>query len=225
MQDSVAAACHHCTPRIYCSTTCLLSTFVARTCPAQPWDGYDDGSTSVRGIVNAAPDNAAYVYLSKKYSTAHSSMSTSTSFRDGITNGAGWYPIYGSLQDWTYVGAGAHEVTIEISSRKRPATSSLPGIWQANLNAIVQFPIAAALGGISGTVTNSAGTPLTGAVVTVAGNTLRTTARGPLAYYNKPSAPGTYSLSVSAPGYQTATASVLVPSDGSGVKKDFVLIA
>jgi len=115
------------------------------------------------------------------------------------------------------------ELTLELSQLKRPATSQLPTIWQQNINPMLNLPIAAVLGGISGTVTNTAGTPLTGATITVSGNTMKTTARGPLAYFNKPSAPGTYIVTATAPGYNAVSATVTVPTNGAGARKDFVL--
>lgn len=143
--------------------------------------------------------------------------------RAGITNGAQWYPIYGSLQDWSYTAAGCMEITLELNQQKRPAASKLPTLWEENRNAMLNLPIAAALGGISGTVVSSTGAPLTGAVITVSGNAMSTAARGPKAYFNKPSAPGTYTITASAPGYKSVSATVVVPSTGAGGRRDFVL--
>lgn len=143
--------------------------------------------------------------------------------RAGITNGAGWYPLYGGMQDWDYVAAGCMEITLELNQQKRPPITQLPKIWNENFDALLNLPVAAVLGGIQGTVTTSAGEPLKGAQITVAGNTMPAVARGPAAYYNKPSAPGTYTLTASAPGYASQTVTVTVPSSGAGVVKNFVL--
>jgi hypothetical protein len=32
----------------------------------------------------------------------------------GTTNGASWYPIYGSMQDWSYVVGHCLELTLEL---------------------------------------------------------------------------------------------------------------
>jgi hypothetical protein len=141
----------------------------------------------------------------------------------GITNGAGWYPIYSSMQDWDYVGAGCMAITLELNQAKRPPASQLAKIWGENLNAMLNLPISAVLGGIQGTVTTSGGQPLRGALITVAGNTFSTGARGPAAYYNKPSAPGTYTVTASAPGYVSQTVTLTVPNSGGGVTRNFVL--
>jgi carboxypeptidase D len=141
----------------------------------------------------------------------------------GITNGAEWYPLYGGMQDWNYVSAGCMEITLELNQQKRPPTSELPKVWNENLSAMLNLPIAAVLGGISGTVTSSTGQPLRGAEVTVAGNAMKAVARGPAAYFNKPSAPGSYTVTASAPGYAPQTATVVVPQGGAGAIKNFVL--
>lgn len=116
------------------------------------------------------------------------------------------------------------EITLELNQQKRPAASRLPTIWAENFQALLNFPIASVLGGISGTVVAADnGQPLTGATISVSGNTMLVAARGPTAYFNKPSAPGSYRLTASAPGYTPQTVSVTVPANGNGAVANFVL--
>lgn len=63
-----------------------------------PWDGYADGSEASRGIVRGAPENAAFVRMAKAYSRAHSFMSRSAEFKDGIgeRDQRGFFSVLGS---------------------------------------------------------------------------------------------------------------------------------
>ncbi|MFN2370861.1 MAG: M14 family zinc carboxypeptidase, partial [Candidatus Krumholzibacteriia bacterium] len=64
-----------------------------------------------------APDDAALIALSLEYSTRNLPMYNG-SFPQGITNGADWYVITGSLQDWTYDVTGCINVTVELGDTK-----------------------------------------------------------------------------------------------------------
>lgn len=65
----------------------------------------------------------------------------------GITNGAAWYPIYGSMQDWSYIVHDCFELTLELAERKWPSERELPAIWEENREALLQLPLLATLGG------------------------------------------------------------------------------
>merc|ERR1719203_1980834 len=56
-----------------------------------------------------------------------------------ITNGAAWYQIRGSLQDYNYFHKGIMDITLEVSNTKRPGGSSLPGFYTESYQAIYNF--------------------------------------------------------------------------------------
>ena len=111
-----------------------------------PYDGTADKTTKYE----ESPDDATFRYLAKTYANAHATMALSTNKefpKGGITNGAAWYPVYGSMQDWNYIRASCMELTIEISEEKWPDEDTLPQLFKDNLPAILQYIKAAAFGG------------------------------------------------------------------------------
>jgi carboxypeptidase D len=115
------------------------------------------------------------------------------------------------------------DITLELSQAKYPPTSYLRTMWADNVNALLALPITAVLGGVSGRVTDGSGAPVAGAVVSVAGISKSTRSRGATGYFNKPLAPGSYSVSVSAPGFRSKTQAVVVPANTTGAVANFVL--
>ena len=59
--------------------------------------------------------------------------------QEGITNGAEWYEISGSMQDWNYINTNCFEITLELGCVKFPMADELPRIWQDNKNALINF--------------------------------------------------------------------------------------
>jgi hypothetical protein len=60
-----------------------------------PWDGSEDKGTHYE----KCPDDAAYVHLAHVYANSHLRMAApGGEFREGITNGAAWYPLWGGMQ-------------------------------------------------------------------------------------------------------------------------------
>jgi hypothetical protein len=78
-----------------------------------PWDSTNDQDSQY------SDDNDIFVQISKLYARSHPSI-LKGGFKDGITNGRDWYPIYGGMQDFNYVHGGCMELTLEISCDKWP---------------------------------------------------------------------------------------------------------
>lgn len=92
------------------------------------------------------PDDEAFKMLAKAYSTVHPKMSfgykpcqPNEKFVDGITNGAAWRPLRGSMQDWSYLNTNDMLINIEISCDKYVDQSKLKGYWEENLYPLLSF--------------------------------------------------------------------------------------
>eukprot|EP00887_Chlorella_sp_A99_P003980 scaffold11.g3980.t1 len=73
-----------------------------------PWDGTTNHTT----LYMASPDDAAFRHLATVYARAHRRMARPDNREfpnGGITNGAAWYPIYGSMQAWENRGLEGRE--------------------------------------------------------------------------------------------------------------------
>jgi hypothetical protein len=150
-----------------------------------------------------APDNDALIQMSLEFSTYNLPMYNGA-FSRGITNGAAWYVVQGSLQDWAYHETGSFDVTIECSNTKWPAASALDGLWDDNRESYMRF-IKSARYGINGVVTASdTGLPLA-ATVAFSTNENPTTTDPANGDYYKLLDTGTYDVTFTAPGYTTET--------------------
>ena len=74
-----------------------------------------------------------YVTLARQ---VYSSYMTDT-YSDGVTNGATWYSITGSRQDYMNGYGQCREVTVECSTTKTPSASQLPNFWNYNHNSLL----------------------------------------------------------------------------------------
>ncbi len=169
-----------------------------------------------------APDDAALIDLSLEYSTSNLPMYNSSLFTDGITNGADWYVVTGSLQDWAYWATGCLHVTIELGYQKWPSAASLDGYWDDNRESLLHF-IAAARYGIHGVVTGGdTGQPLA-ATVSVAGNAMGVATDPDHGDYWKVLPTGAFDLTFAAPGYRDSTIAGVATTWGTPTALDVVL--
>ena len=166
-----------------------------------PWDG----NTSGQYVYTACPEDALFIYLSRRYSQYNLPMYNNPEFPPyGITNGADWYVIYGGMQDWNYVWMGNKELTIELSNAQPPDTSQLETLWQQNRLSMRYYWLEAKYG-VHGIVTDSVtGLPLR-ASVRLGTNPYLTFSSELHGEYFRILQDGTYSLTFSSPGYVPRT--------------------
>ncbi len=159
-----------------------------------------------------APDDLMLQDMALTYSIHNSPMYNSNEFDQGITNGADWYVITGSMQDWNYHFTSNIELTAEIGNTKWPPASTLDSYWADNQESILSY-IEYAQNGVKGLITDNLGNPIPG-TVTVLGND-RVTSNDPVVGdYHRLLLPGDYEIKISAPGHLPQTASITVPPQG-----------
>ena len=173
-----------------------------------PWD-----YTYTRHPDDAWFLSSSLVYASNAQANGPSGYFTGIS-SNGVTNGADWYSIAGGRQDWMNYTRNGREVTIECSNTKMPAASTMPNYWNYNYEAMLSY-LELALDGIHGTVVDAYGNPLS-ATISISGydntySTIETDAtHGDFYRYLQP---GTYTLTVTTPGYDPQNVQVTVSAN------------
>jgi carboxypeptidase D len=121
---------------------------------------FDGNQQCMSGRYSASPDDALFKHLALIYASNNPSMTLSTEFTNGITNGAQWYVLYGGMQDWNYLWLGDLELTLEVSNIKWPSPSTLRSFWNENRESMMAY-LEQVHRGIWGVVTDAAtGLPL-----------------------------------------------------------------
>lgn len=165
------------------------------------------------------PDNAVVVQGALAYADHNPTLHNSTEFANGITEGAEWYTITGSWQDWNYGYTDAIDYTLEIGDYW-PDQSTLDGYWANNQESMLSL-IEFVQKGVNGTVTNSDGAPLE-ATITVTNNAKIMHTDSAVGDYHRLLLPGTYTLTAAATGYIAQSLPVAVPLTGR-ITQNFVL--
>jgi hypothetical protein len=121
-----------------------------------------------------------------------------------VTNGADWYIVHGSCQDWCYDTRGEIDTTIEISSAYEPPESQIDALANANRQAML-YQTRMAGRGIRGMVTDGdTGEPLAATIsIPEIGKDVYTDPD--VGDYHRMVESGTYTVVCSVPGFPTQT--------------------
>ena len=159
-------------------------------------------------------DDAWWRMLSRQYADlVHEKNPAYMTDRDnGVTNGAAWYVVNGSRQDYMNYYRQCREVTVECSSTKCPPASYLPIYWEYNRNAIYTF-LGQALFGIRGVVRDAKTQQPLKALVRILNHDQEYSiveSQFPNGDFYRPIKAGTYTIEINANGYLPKRETVVV---------------
>lgn len=145
---------------------------------------------------------AAHQYADTVFCYAPSTYMTSIS-SDGVTNGADWYQVDGSRQDYCTYYCQSREITFELYDVKNASGTILTNLWNWNYRSMLNY-LELARFGLSGYITDSQDNRPIEANITVLdhdadGSSITSTAQ--TGYYHRLLAQGLYDIKVSAQGY------------------------
>ena len=182
---------------------------------------YDyDGTPS--GVDAPSPDDALFEDISLRYSIHNVPMWNSGEFSQGIVNGSVWYVVTSGMQDWNYRYMSCNEVTIELSNTKTPPVSALPTLWSQNEESMLSYLEAVHIG-VRGIVTHMANGAPVSAKVLVQGNAHPVFTDPDVGDYHRMLLPGTYTVTISAPGFVDKTIPGVVVGPGEATRVDVQL--
>ncbi len=169
------------------------------------------------------PDDNWFWYIGRGFAdTCHTFNSNYfTDLNNGVTQGADWYTVYGSRQDYMNYYQHCREVTLEMSADKVLPNSYLVSYWGYVKNSFLNY-IEESLYGFRGLVTDSiSGEPLEAKVLVnnhdEDQNNTEVYSKLPIGNYHRPIKAGSYSVTFSAEGYIPKTIAVNVTDRNSSI--------
>jgi hypothetical protein len=174
-----------------------------------PWDTW----------ATLSADDNWWIYVSAEYADTAQIHAPSGYMTDvtasGYTNGFAWYEVNGGRQDYMNYFQRCREVTIELSSTKLVPASTLLSYWDYNWRSLILY-MKEVRYGIHGTITSQAtGLPVA-AKVFISGHDINNSdvySSATFGDYHRPIKAGTYTLTISAPCFQTQTIPNVVVTD------------
>lgn len=157
-----------------------------------------------------SPDNQSLLRLANTYTDNSSSIST-------VILSAAWYPVIGELPDWTYRFLGTLPLTVELMGnngygKESDDSTHLDTLWDNNRDALLQWAKAASTGVIATVTSLESGNPIQYATVTANSTFPIHTGRDGVAHKTLP--PGSFNITVSAPGFNDLTFRDITVIDG-----------
>lgn len=143
----------------------------------------------------------------------------SEEFKNGITNGAAWYPVTGGMQDWNYIHANCFELTLEVGCTKYPNAKQLKQYWLDNKNAIIKL-MNATYTGVHGFVFDLNGNPIADGIISVENIDKNITTYKTGDYWRLLEPNHEYTITASKMGYQPRTITIFIENS---YRQDFVL--
>jgi hypothetical protein len=165
--------------------------------------------------------SAEYVSNARTYSSSYMTYPYSS----GVTNGADWYVITGSRQDYENAYGECREITVECSTTKKPNASTMPTYWNYNHTAMLAL-IEQCLNGIHGYVYDAeTNQPIVGATITVQNHDANNSevSTHTIGDFHRPIKGGTYTLVISKNDYCPQTVEVTV-ADNQRVDLDTIFL-
>lgn len=182
-----------------------------------PWDTWNKKSA----------DNDWWRKILQQYlDVVYDNSSGYMTYLGGMTNGADWYVITGSRQDYMNYYQNCKEFTLEISDDKLPYASQLPSYWNYNYRSFIDF-VEQAHKGFKGVVRNeqdsTIGVKAKIFIPEYDKDNSHIYSMEEVGNYHRMVRSGTYNVEFSAPGYVTKTINNVQVDENDSLRLDVKL--